>query len=89
MEPTPIPDDEVTEGARRIVVGPPVGEEITGSIRPIEAVIEETPEMGRRFKTRWVVTPEEAQRLMEGEPFWVYQYTRQMIIFAVAMAEEE
>lgn len=88
VDPTPIPDDEIWEGYQRIVVGPPVGHDVTGDIRSIEALVGRS-DLGPRFSTRWVVTPEEAERLKNGEPLWVTQWTSQMIPFDVAMTEPE
>lgn len=83
-EPSTIPDGEVWEGSRRVVVGPPRGHDVTGNIRPIEALVLNDG-LGPRFATRWVFTPEEAERLSRGEPLWISQWTPQMVVFDVAM----
>lgn len=88
VDPTPIPDDEIWEGHERIVVGPPPGHDLTGDIRSIEALVSRS-ELGTRFSTRWVVTPEEAERLKNGEPLWVTQWSSRMVPFDVAMMEPE
>ena len=33
MRPAPIPDDEILPGSKRVVIGPPVGHDLTGDIR--------------------------------------------------------
>ncbi|MCU1488267.1 MAG: hypothetical protein JWN67_5013 [Actinomycetia bacterium] len=88
MNPTPIPDDEIFEDHRRVVIGPPAGHDPTGDIRSIEALIADTPGMGKCFRTRWVPDAREIERLAAGEPIWVTQWAPQMVVFDVAMTEE-
>lgn len=89
MRPTPIPPSEVFPGHERLVIGPPVGHDPTGDIRSIEALVAHTTDMGRCFRTRWLPTPREVERLAAGEPIWVTQWTQQMVVFDVAMTEED
>lgn len=89
MNPTPIPDDEVFEGHERVVIGPPRGHDITGDIRSIEAQIAPAEFGGRVFRTRWIPTAREVERLAAGEPIWVTQWGAAMVPFDVAMTEED
>lgn len=89
MNPTSIPDEEIFEGHKRIVIGPPPGHDPTGDIRSIEALVANTPGMGTCFRTRWVPTEREVERLAAGEPIWVTQWTPRMVVFDVAMLDEE
>lgn len=88
MNPTSIPDEEIFEGHQRVVIGPPAGHDVTGDIRAVEAQVADTP-LGRCFRTRWVPTEREIERMKNGEPIWVTQWTRQMVPFDVAMTEED
>lgn len=88
MNPTPIPDDEVFEDHQRLVIGPPAGHDPTGDIRSIEALVGYTPGMGRCYRTRWVPTERDIERLQAGEPIWVTQWTFQMVVFDVSLPEE-
>lgn len=90
MDPTSIPDHEIFEGHERVVIGPPEGFEITNdTVRPIEALVAYDPTLGYTFRTRWLPTPREIERLAAGEPIWVTQWTSRMVPFDVAMTDEE
>lgn len=71
MRPTPIPDDEVPDGYRRIVMTAPDGD-LTGEIRPAEALVH-APGGGeqRIFSFRIVLEDGDLARLAAGEPFWL------------------
>lgn len=89
MDATSIPDDEIFEGHRRIVVGPPPGHDVTGDIRAVEALVAYEPVSHCNvFRTRWRPTPREIERIVAGEPIWVSQFTPRMVVFSVEMTEE-
>ena len=83
---TPIPDEEIWEGAERLVIGPPVGSDPTGDIRAVEALVDEGS-YGRRFSTRWVFTDEEITRLALGDPVYLTFYGRQMAPVLLSLLE--
>jgi hypothetical protein len=89
MDPTPIPDEEIFEHHDRVVIGPPDGDPTNGMIRSIEALVCNDPVLGWTFRTRWVPTEREIERMKNGEPLWVTQWTSRMVPFAVAMTDEE
>jgi hypothetical protein len=90
MDPTPIPDDEVMEDHLRVVIGPPEGTDLTNvDIRPIEALFTVDPHYGTGYRTRWVPTEREIERLKNGEPIWVTQWAKAMVPFNVSMTAED
>lgn len=74
-------------GCHRRMVGPPPGHDMTGDIRPVEAQVEYVGDTFV-FRTRWLPTEREIERLKNGEPLWVSQWTSHMVPFDVAMTEE-
>lgn len=83
MRVTPIPDEAVWSGARRIVVGPPDGDP-TGAIRPVEAILDESPSMGvPALSVRCALEPGDLARLAAGECVWVSFYGGGMPPFSV------
>lgn len=90
MRPTPIPDEEIWEGAARMVIGPPAGTAPTDdTIRPVEVLVEHAPDGGFIFRSRVVLEPGDLERLAAGEPFWVSQWGHQLQPFDVAMTEPQ
>lgn len=73
MRITPIPDAEIWEGSRRIVVGPPTGHDPLGEIRPLEALLEQPAENGRlpTFSIRCVLEEGDAEALADGGAVWI------------------
>lgn len=73
MNPTTIPVSEIWPGAERFVAVPPDGD-LTGEggIEPVEMLRGGLEGQDLPFHAmRFVATPEEAQRLMNGEPIWL------------------
>lgn len=90
MRATPIPDDEVLPDHVRIVIGPPDGFDdiLSSPIDPIEAIVRPDSILGPVFRTRWIPTPREIERLSAGEPLWVSQFGTGMNVMDVHMTEE-
>lgn len=89
MRPVPIEDGDVWPGARRLVIGPPVGHELTGDIRPVEALVESSPQYGTVFRCKIQLEPGDLERLQaNGGVFWVSQMSPRMVPWDVAIAEE-
>lgn len=84
MRAVPIPDDEVPEGSERIVVGPPRGVSIE-QVRPVEVVARRST-LGHVFSTRFVLEPDDLERLAAGEPVWISMWGG-VVPFDVAVGE--
>lgn len=85
MTPSPIPDDEVWEGARRVVFSPPSGDLTDDHIRVAELLVDRTPD-GPRISARIVLDAGDLQCLEAGEPFWVSFLGDHLHPFSVTMA---
>ncbi len=87
MRPSTIPDAEVWEGARRVVVSGPDGD-LTGDIRPVEVLIDRAADGDTRICSRVVLDPGDLERLAAGESFWLVFRADHLHPFDVTMAEE-
>lgn len=87
MRVTPIPDGEIMDATVRIVVGPPRGEPPTGTIRPVEALLEAIPGFLPVYRLRCICEDGDAERLAAGEPFWLSLWG-QVVPFDVAMTDQ-
>lgn len=86
MRVTPIPDEAVSAGARRVVIGPPDGDP-TGAIRSVEAVLDESSSVGVPvLSVRCALEPGDLERLAAGEHVWVSFYGGGMPPFSVDVA---
>lgn len=65
-----IPDREIPEGARRIVMAPPDGDLTRTDIAPAEMVVV-VGEHGLEYSARMVLTDEERAALAAGAPLWL------------------
>lgn len=76
MNPTTIPNSEVWPGAVRFVAMPPDGDMTgEGGIEPAEMLKGTLDGTDVPFHAmRFTATPEEAQRLMNGEPIWLVYF---------------
>lgn len=88
MRPSPIPDDEIWEGAQRVVFNPPSGDMTDERIRPAEMLVDYT-DKGPRICARIVLEPGDLERLEVGEPFWVVFIADHLHPFDVTMRYEE
>lgn len=71
MRPAPIPDDQIWEGARRIVLGPPDGD-ITGIVAPVEALVDCAPTLAaHRISVRCVPEEGDLDALLAGASLWI------------------
>lgn len=82
MRPTTIPDAEIFDGHRRIVMGPPRGHDVTGDIRPLEMLA--GPD--GVYRARIVLEDGDLDRLVAGEPFWI-SFWGHVVPFDIAMTE--
>jgi hypothetical protein len=88
MRPTPIPDDEIWDGAQRRVIAGPEGD-LTGDIRPVEALVEISPSLGVPvLSVRCQLEAGDLEQLQAGAPVWISFYGR-MVPFEVNGAEPE
>ena len=86
MRVTPIPDEAVWAGARRVVMSPPDGD-LTGPIRAVEAVVDVSPSTGVPvLSVRCALEPGDLERLAAGECMWVSFYGGGMPPFSVDVA---
>lgn len=70
MRVTTIPDDEIWPGGCRIIMGPPVGHDLTGEIRALEMVAEVL--LGRPvYSARCVLEDGDLEALQAGGVVWV------------------
>lgn len=75
MRPAPIPDDEIWDGSRRIVVSAPDGDLTNSLIAPIEMLVDVVPSTGGPcFSARCVLDPGDLEKLQEGKHVWVSFY---------------
>lgn len=70
MRAGPIADDEVPEGATRIVMAGPDGDLTSTDIAPAEMVVRQG-EHGLEYSARLVLDPEESAAVAAGEPVWI------------------
>lgn len=82
---TPIPDEEVWEDARKLVIGPPLGY-LGDDVASVEAIVDEGS-LGRRYSTRWVFTDQEVARLAMGDPVYLTFYGQQMAPVSLSFLE--
>ena len=83
MRPVPIPDEAVWEGAvRRVVAGP--GGDLTGDIRPVEALID-ADDYGPRFNMLIRLDPGDLEQLQESPHFWLTWHGDHLHPFSVTM----
>lgn len=86
MRPVPIPDDKIWPGAKRVVFSPPDGD-LTGDIRPVEALVDRSPRTGvTAASVRCALDEGDLERLAAGECVWVSFYGGGMPPFSVDVA---
>lgn len=85
MRPTPIPEEDVWEGGKRLAILPPGGDFDLG-IGAVEAIVDET-RFGLRFVTRWVPEGSDLLRLQAGEPLYLSICAPQMVPVDLTLAE--
>lgn len=87
MNPTPIPDEDIWEGAHRLVIAPPGGDMLHPTIRAIEALIDVT-ENGKRFCCRIELDDADVERINAGERvFWYTQSGEHMHPWSVGWGD--
>lgn len=90
MRPTPIPDEEVPDGYRRLVVAPPDGDMTNPDIAPVEAVFGlirlGEGSFAPGFAMRLVLEDGELERMASGEPVWLYLVGNRLVPFDVSIA---
>lgn len=76
MQPTTIPSEEIWPGTTRFIAVPPDGDMYGESgIEPAELLKGQLEGTSKPFHAmRFTATPEEAQRLMDGEPIWLVYF---------------
>jgi len=86
MRPTPIPDEEIFEGHKRIVMKAPQGHDPTEEIRDVEMLAGVS--LGSPvYRARIVLEDGDLERLKAGEPFWV-SFWGHVVPFDVRMTEQ-
>jgi hypothetical protein len=81
MRPTPIPADEVWEGARRVVVGPP-GNDLDSDVASVEVLLDQST-IGPRMSARCVLEDDDLDLLTAGGTVWVSFYGGSLVPFSV------
>lgn len=81
MRPAPIPDGEVWDGARRLVIGPP-GNDLDSGIAAVEVLVDQAA-VGPRISARCVLEPGDLDALTGGGTVWVSFYGQQLMPFSV------
>lgn len=72
MRPTPIPDDEVWEGAERRVIAAPGGELTDPDIAAVEALVDRSPSTGAvNLSVRCVLEDDDLEKLQAGGTIWL------------------
>lgn len=83
MRPTPIPVDEVWDGATRLVFGPPGGD-LDSGIAPVEVLADRGLSTGLvRLSTRCALETGDLDALAAGGTVWVTFYGGQLLPFSV------
>jgi len=91
MRPAPIPDDEILPGSKRVVIGPPVGHDLTGDIRSVEVCVRRIQSFGGEqivngvavISARCVLDLGDLEKLQAGGSVWVHFYGGQLLPFDV------
>lgn len=81
MRPSPIPDTEVWDGGRRIVIGPP-GNDLDSDIAAVEVIVDQSA-IGPRMTARCIVEPGDLDALCAGGAVWVSFYGGQLQPFSI------
>lgn len=81
MRPAPIPDGEVWDGARRIVIGPP-GNDLDSGVAAVEVLVDQAS-IGPRVSARCVLEDGDLDALTAGGTVWVSFYGQQIMPFSV------
>lgn len=71
MRPTPVPDHEIWEGARRMVIAPPDGDLTNPTIAPVEAVADQAPDGSLNLSVRCVLEDGDLDKLQAGGTVWI------------------
>jgi hypothetical protein len=83
VTPTVIEDAEVIDGAQRVVIGPPDGD-VTGDIRPVEALVMKHDSMDVPiFCVKIALDDGDIEKLKEKGHFWLSLMGYQMQPFDV------
>lgn len=86
MRPVPIPEHLVPPGCRRLVIGPPAGQDPTGDIRPVEAVagiVDGTP----RICMLIALEDGDLERLVDTPAMWLTMITGQIPPWSIDIAD--
>lgn len=81
MRPTPIPDAEIWDGARRVVIGPP-GNDLNSKVASVEVLLDQSS-IGPRISARCVLEDDDLESLNAGGTVWVSFYGAQLMPFSV------
>ncbi|SNR33033.1 hypothetical protein [Blastococcus mobilis] len=82
MRPASIPDGEVWDGARRIVIGAPNGDLTDPTIASVEVLVDQAA-IGPRISARCVLEHGDLDALAAGGTVWVSFYGQQLAPFSV------
>lgn len=85
MRPSVIPDAEIWQGARRIVMAPPDGDLTNDTIRPLE-MLAELHEGVPTYSARCVLEGDDLETLRAGGAVWLTFYGG-VVPFSVTVAE--
>ena len=85
MQPVPIPDRRVWDGAKLVTVGAPRGMEDT--VRPVEALVDQVPGIGRAFHLLVKVDPLDLRSLRDDPHFWLTIYGSSLVPFSLTVPE--
>jgi hypothetical protein len=86
MRPTPIPDEEVWEGAVRKVIAPPSGDLTDTTIAPVEALVDQSGTGYPRFSMRCALEDGDLEVLRAGGVVWVSMLGEHLHPFSVDVA---
>lgn len=83
MRPVPIPKERIWEGTERRVITGPDGD-LTGEVRPVEALIDVSDKWGPRFHILIRVDERDLEALKDDPHFWITWYGNHLHAFSVA-----
>lgn len=88
MHPSPIPDNEIWEGATRQVIAPPGGDMLHPTIAPVEMLIDRDEDGVQRYCARVVLDDADVERINMGERvFWYSQHGDHLHAFSIGWGD--
>lgn len=82
-----MPDECIPPGCKRVVIAAPNGDLMDDSVRPVEACVGLTEDMGLCYTILVQLDEGDLERLAETPAIWLSMYTPQIPVFAIEVAD--